>query len=74
MAAELYPVTIVQARYGGAYEPGRWLAFPCDPERLPLGWQGEDIACREFWLAWAEKVGAGDTPNDAYSDLLSKIS
>ena len=46
---DLYPVTIVLARYGGAYEPGSGLAFPLYEDRLPSGWAGEDLDCGEFW-------------------------
>jgi hypothetical protein len=73
MADEVFPVTIVRARYGGIYEPGRWLAFPRDPDQLPVEWQDEGLPCRDFWLAWSEPVGGGDTPNDAYSDLVCKV-
>lgn len=69
---DVYPVTIVRARYGGIYEPGEWLAFPRDPEKLPEGWQDEDVPCREFWELWTEPVGSGATPTDAYTDLLAK--
>lgn len=72
MEVSIYPATIVVARYGGSYEPGRWLAFPYDASDLPQGWDGEDVDCRAFWEGWKEPVGAGSTPNDAYIDLASK--
>ncbi len=30
----VYPVTVVQARYSGAYEGAAWLCFPCYPGAL----------------------------------------
>ena len=74
MEVSIYPVTIVAARYGGVYEPGPWLAFPCDAPDLPQGWDGEDLDCRAFWEGYTEPAGAGSTPNDAYLDLASKVA
>ena len=34
---DIWPVTIVRARYGGSYEPGEWLAFPLEPYELGAG-------------------------------------
>lgn len=70
----LYPVTIVRSRYGGAYEPGAWLAWPRDANRLPLDWDGDDIPCRRFWESEGGVVGAGNSPQAAYEDLLSKAA
>lgn len=79
--AAFYPVTIVQARYGGTYEPGSWLAFPCDPYRLDRicrEWDGDDIACADFWeearahpAHWP--IGAADTPSAALDALLQAL-
>ena len=30
-----WPVTIMRSRYGGIYEPGRWIAFPQVPAGIP---------------------------------------
>jgi hypothetical protein len=65
------PVTIVAARYGGIYEPGRWLAFPLWPEELPDGWSGGDAECYAFWQEHRD-YGGGDTPTAAYRDLLRR--
>lgn len=72
MEVSIYPVTVVAARYGGVYEPGRWLAFPYDAPDLPRAWDGDDLDCRAFWEGCTEPVGAGSSPNDAYLDLVSK--
>jgi hypothetical protein len=71
---DVYPVTIVRARYGGSYEPGRWLAFPTDPDRMPDGWDASDVPCAEFWDSYAEPVGASDrSPDQALADLARKL-
>ena len=74
-AAEIYPVTIVQARYGGIYEPGPWLAFPNDPGQLPQDWDGGDVLCARFWgdPRRRAETGAGDCPQAAYADLVAKL-
>ena len=69
-----YPVTIVRSRYGGTYEPGRWLAWPLYEDQLPIGWAGGDAECHRFWSEYRRPVGSGDTPQDAYDDLLVKIA
>lgn len=69
---ELYPVTITMARYGGVYEPGKWLAFPHDPDQLRQGWDDEDVPCADFWDTYRGWVGAGSTPEEAYADLLER--
>ena len=70
---DLYPVTIVRARYGGAYEPGLWPAWPLYEDQLPTAWSGEDLECRDLWADYSKPVGAGDTPQAAYEDLLDKV-
>jgi hypothetical protein len=64
-----YPVTITLARYGGIYEPGRWVAFPCLPGDLPPDWNSDDIPCREFYEARRREIGGGDCPQAAYENL-----
>lgn len=65
-------VTIVSARYGGIYEPGKWLAFPCWPEAMPEEWNADDGTCMEFWRTRRHEVGGGDTPDEALADLRRK--
>ncbi len=69
---EPYPVTIARSRYGGTYEPGKWVAFPCDPEAVPEDWNADDVSCMEFWRTRRHEVGGGDTPDEALEDLLRK--
>ena len=66
---EIYPVTIVMDRYGGTYSGGEWLAFNCNPEKLPSGFDEDDLSCDEFWRHNRLKIGVGSTPNDALLHL-----
>jgi hypothetical protein len=65
-------VTIVEARYGGIYEPGKWLAFPGHPGDLPSDWDAGDVLCAEFWRTRRNEVGGGDSPDAALADLRRK--
>lgn len=75
----IWPVTLVPARYGGAYEGGlqnaRWLAFPVAPHTLLeeswKDWEGDDLACMAWWDAAAGyPIGRGVSPQAAYDNLL----
>jgi hypothetical protein len=69
-----YPVTIIAARYGGAYEDGRWLAFHCFETEVPAEASGDNGECVAFFSSDAATlVGRGDTPQDALSDLLRRL-
>lgn len=73
-APDIYPVTIVRARYGGSYEPGRWLAFPLHACCMPDDWDATDVVCAEFWDSYDEPVGASDrSPDQALADLARKL-
>ncbi|WP_152628253.1 hypothetical protein [Streptacidiphilus neutrinimicus] len=63
------PVTIVRSRYGGTYEPGEWIAFPCLPSDIPDDWRGGDVACAVFFEQRRGEVGGGPTPDAALADL-----
>ncbi len=72
----LYPTYIVEARYSGLYEGGRWVSFPSvnQEKTLPEDAFGEDEECLDFWLSdEANIIGRGDTPNAAYIDMLERI-
>jgi len=70
---------VVQSRYGGTYEGGKWHALPnADAAWL---WSdaysdymfGDDEEAINFWnSADAEKIGRGDTPNAAVLDLVER--
>lgn len=69
-----YPVTITQARYGGTYEGGAWLAFYVDPEMFAKRIDcdeafGSDIECMDWWRENGREVGKGSTPDNALLNL-----
>ncbi|MGW4800251.1 hypothetical protein ACWEPC_48315 [Nonomuraea sp. NPDC004297] len=66
-------VTIVMSRYGGIYEPGIWVAFPMNPDELPPDWYAGDVECAHFFAERKGEIGGGDTPQEAYEDLLNKM-
>jgi hypothetical protein len=63
-------IVVVAARYGGCYEPGRWVAIPV--EHLDSAAFGDDISCSEWWHEHAAEVGGGDTPDEAILDWYRK--
>jgi len=69
---EPYPVTTVWSRYGGAYEPGKWVAFPMYPDQLPPDWHADDVVCAEFFRERRQDIGGGDSPQEAYDDLVRR--
>ena len=69
----LHPVTLVESRYGGVYEPGAWLAFPYPLDELPDGWDNEDIPCLRFWADHPRVAGGGRTPAEAYEALVAHL-
>lgn len=71
---ELTPVVIIQTRYGGTYEGGKWAAFHCDEEQIPSYAQGSDVPCRHWWDYNSRWVGVGQTPDEALADLESKLA
>ena len=63
-------VTITTARYGGIYEPGRWVAFACHPRDLPTDWDADDVTAAAFYRERRGEIGGGDTPQEAFDDLV----
>lgn len=77
----LYPIMVVQSRYGGTYEGGEWHALPnADAAWLwsdaysEYMFDGDEQAINFWHSADAEKIGRGDTPNAAVLDLLDRHS
>lgn len=71
---DLYPIVIMQARYGGAYEGGKWLAIGCFESIEKLGMSeyvsGGDDDALDFWLSdESKRIGRGGNPNSAVVDL-----
>ncbi len=80
LKAALYPLAIRQAPYEGMAEGAAWIAIPnCVADPL------ESEVYQDIWSAlptafgwWAQesnrqRIGVGDTPNDALSDLVRKV-
>ncbi|MGW0479400.1 hypothetical protein [Nonomuraea sp. NPDC003214] len=66
-------VTIVMSRYGGVYEPGVWVAFPMNPDEIPPDCYAGDVECANFFAERRGEIGGGDTPQEAYDDLLNMM-
>jgi hypothetical protein len=45
-----YPITITQARYGGAYEALSGLRSHLDPHDIPEEAFADDVTCVSWWL------------------------
>lgn len=72
---DLTPISIVQARYGGLYEGGRWLAFLLEADELPNEAFDDDPTCREWWDdASRLPIGRGTTPDAALDDLRVRVA
>lgn len=80
-ANNIYPVTIMKARYQGCYEGGQWLAFNCDHYDVPMAVIEDDIACATFFDEYNKsnrkknqcKIGRGETPDEALKDLVAQF-
>lgn len=86
--ADMYPVIIVESRYGGTYESGRWHAIPrywFDKTRQEMSddeWgyycylHGDDCDAIDFWQSdfAIKKIGVGMTPDEALNDMYQKQS
>ena len=69
-----YPTTIVADRYDGTYSHGKWLAFPIDYYDLPEDIDSGDLECGEFWRKYPGPVGKGNTPQEAFDNLVEIIN
>ena len=73
---DLYPITIIMDRYCGTYSGGKYTAWNLENDEIPEEAQGDDISCRNFWYVGDSKyylIGKGDTVQQAYEDLISKV-
>jgi hypothetical protein len=70
-----YPCTIVQTRYRGEYEGGRWAAFNGSILDIhPDSFSTVDAACRRWWMEhWEDPIGRGATPDLALADLNRRL-
>lgn len=78
MNIDIYPLTIVQDRYTGAYSGGRWLAFNLDPWDIPEDPWMDDVSAGYFWEDLRNgridlHVGIGSTKSEAVQNLQIKL-
>jgi len=45
----IYPLVIISDRYTGAYSRGRYTAWNCYIDEIPIEIDGDDMECYEFW-------------------------
>lgn len=69
-----YPTTIIADRYNGTYSKGKWLAFPINYYELPEDIDSGDLECADFWERYKGPVGKGNTPQEAFDDLVKVIN
>lgn len=66
----LWPVTIIESRYGGTYEYAKFLAFNISPGELgETDAMGCDFECQLFFKTTKLLIGRGSDPNGALLDL-----
>lgn len=73
---ECYPCTIIMDRYTGAYSGAIWLAFNLYSYDVPKEIEADDGSCHRYWNTHdhlVTPIGKGDTPQEAYDDLLKNI-
>lgn len=74
----LYPVAIIESRYSGTYEGGKWHAIPefddvINTEQYQDYMYGDDGSALDFWDSGiASNIGVGDTPELALADMQLK--
>lgn len=68
-----YPVTVFTSRYGGVYEGGSYVAALAHTTSIPDAAQGDDTECSEFFMRNRDRLGVGETPEEAIKDLEAKI-
>lgn len=70
---ELWPLTIISDRYNGQYSGAKYTAWNVHSEYLPKEPDSGDYECQEFWEKNEWVVGKGNTPNEALTNLYSKL-
>ena len=69
-----YPVSIICDRFDGIYSGGKWVAFPLRFEDIPTDVNSNDLNCIVFWDNYDEPYGIGDSPDAAFTDLMTKMA
>lgn len=77
MMTDLYRIVITQARYGGTYEGGKWIAFAnydeIDVDLLNNYIYGDDEGAIDLFDSDISVfIGVGDTPDSALENLIRK--
>ncbi len=73
---DLDPVVVRPTRHHGEQEGHEWVALPNCWLQVDQEYPGAFAAeCYDWWAdpANLERIGVGDTPNSAFSDLLEKL-
>lgn len=80
---DLWPVAVIEDRYGGVYSGGAWLAIAEATIHLGLqtrvGWclddgpHGDDGDAMEFWAEPPPWIAVGATPDEARNALYSAV-
>lgn len=70
---DIYPITIVQDRYGGTYSGAAFICFGCEYYEIPQEVNGDDIEAMTFWNHTDWVIGKGATPDDALRDFAEKV-
>ena len=68
-----YLVTIILDRYNGSYSGAKFIAYPQEPYEICNEVNSDDIACLTYWNDFSSIIGKGNTPNEAYEDLLNNM-
>ena len=75
-----YPVAIIQSRYSGVYEGGKWHAIPefddvVNSEQYQDYMYGDDGSALDFFdSSIASTIGVGETPELALADMRLKTN
>ena len=70
---EIYPLTIINDRYTGAYSGGEFTAWNMDYYEIPTEPAEDDVTCMLFWGTTKIPVGRGETPQEAVEDLKRRL-
>lgn len=70
---DVYPLTIVSDRYGGAYSGGRFTAWCLDSTKVPADIHEDDVTCHNFWEDPLVLAGRGRTIERALNDLKRRM-
>lgn len=80
--SDLYPIALLEDRYGGAYSGGKWLGIAGADQMdngayrivrvIEDGPHGDDTEAMLFWDEPPDWIAVGATPDDAIAALKDK--